>query len=291
MVSYHYQRQYTPIRRPHHRSGNPYFRSRSADRLAYSRVNTTASRLSFKSWLLIIGSVVLLGGIVWLAFISPYLTISTVVITGTGDSKARELEKIVWQQTEERRWWVIPQNHLLAFDRTAAKKRVEEVYILADLKFKKKLLHTLHVQVTEKPPALVWFENDSYYVIDQEGWVLEQVTAPSSTVPVVYNNAAPSVIDRHLDDQSSVLIKPAVELNNLLHGQFAYLKAKQITVNQEKATLVVVLQGGQLIYVATDQSLTAQFDKLDTLVKTQLKNHLTGVDYIDLRFGDKIYYK
>lgn len=291
MVSYHYQRQYTPLRRPHHRSGNPYFRSRSADRLAYSRVNTTASRLSFKTWLLIIGGIILIGAIIWLLFISSFLTISAVSITGTNDNKAMAVEDIIWRQTDEHRWWFISQSHLVAFDTGAAQKRIEEEYIFEAVTFKKKLLHTLELHVTEKTPAVVWFENDKYYVVDSEGWVLEQLSVPPDNLPVVYNNAAPAISERRVTSNSAGLIKPAVELNTLLHGQFSYLKAKQMTVNQEQATLIVVLQGGQLIYVATDQSLTTQLEKLDTLVKTQLKSHLTGIDYIDLRFGDKIYYK
>jgi small subunit ribosomal protein S2 len=49
--------------------------------------------------------------------------------------------------------------------------------------------------------------------------------------------------------------------------------------------------GGLLTYFTIDEPISSQLDRLDVLIKGQLKNQLTGISYIDLRFGDKVYYK
>lgn len=291
MSAYHHNRHYRPLRQPYHRSGNPYFRSRSADRLGMSRIKSTTTRWSFKTWLLIISISLGIIFLVWLFFFSPFFAIKDIEVEGAEMSKAEQITTLAWDQTKDRRWLVVPQSRLLSFDTDKLIEEIQREYIFDGIKVNRKLSGTVKIEITEKTPAAVWFENDTYYVLDQEGFVLAQEMTIRPDLPLLHNNASPVITVKQLPEEQRTTLDHGIELYKLTANQFSYLKGKHITIPPEHQTLVLALDGGQLIYFTTRQDIASQLEKLDMLLKTELKNRLPAIDYIDLRFGDKIYYK
>lgn len=291
MTAQHFNRHYRPKRQPYHRSGNPYFRSRSADHLPTSRLSATTARWSFKTWMRLLGGTIILIGIIWLTLFSPVFIIKDIKVSGAEAGKIDMIKELAWKQTKSHRWFIIPQSRLLTLSKKQLQAEIAQEYIFESIQIKKKLFHTLEIKIIEKKPAAVWFENESYYVVDQTGLVLAKENSPRSELAVLYNNSAPTIIAKQINTDKQVALTRGIELFKLTQTQFAYLKPKQISVPAERETIVLILDGGQLIYLTTKQSAQPQLEKLDTLLKTELKNRLPSVDYIDLRFGDKIYYK
>lgn len=291
MSAYHYNRQYRPLRQPYHRSGNPYFRSRSADRLSVSRIKNTTARWSFKTWLVIILSSLVIVLLTWLFLFSPLFLIKKIEVSGAEMSKVEDIAHLGWDQSKKKRWFVIPQSRLLTFDSAHLERIIRDEYIFESIKIKKKLPGTITVDISEKVPAALWFENDTYYVLDAEGFVLAQEMTARPDLPLIHNNATPVITLQQLPTEQRTTLERGLELSQFTSSQFSYLKPKHITIPPEHQTIVLVLEGGQLIYFSTRQEIGPQIEKLDTLLKTELKNRLPAIDYIDLRFGDKIYYK
>lgn len=291
MVSARFFRSYQGPKGGQNRRSNPYFRSRTADRLPTSRFQATTARFSPRLWFIVFALLVLVGGLIWLTIFSSVCVIKEVVVTGTTSTKAQAIEELVWRQTTDHRLLVLPQSRLLIFNRQQLKDRISNDYIVETIRIKKKWLHRLVIEITEKNPVLSWYENDRYYILDKEGWMLDSLSAPWPDIPVVYNNNAPSIVAKRLGTEEQNLIAPAIQLSNLLTGQFSYLKPKQVTIPAERDTLVLMLEGSQLIYFNSRSEIIPQLERLDTLLKTELKNRLPSIDYIDLRFGDKVYYK
>lgn len=291
MSAYHHNRHYRPLRQPYHRSGNPYFRSRSADHLGISRLKNTTARWSFKTWLVIILTSIVAILLVWLFLFSPFFLIKKIQVSGAEISKADNITRLGWDQTKKRRWFVIPQSRLLTFNSAHLEAIIRGEYIFESIKIRKKLFGTINIDIKEKLPAALWFENDTYYVLDAEGFVLAQEMTVRPDLPLLHNNATPVITLQQLPAESRVILQRGIELSQFTSSQFSYVKPKHITIPPEHQTIVLVLGGGQLIYFSTRQEIGPQIEKLDTLLKTELKNRLPAIDYIDLRFGDKIYYK
>ncbi len=292
MAPQQFHRHYAPLKRPPHRAGNPYFRSRAADRVAMSRVKNTASRLPFKFWAYLFTLFIVLSGAGWALFFSPFFVISQVDVTGTDEVRAREIEDIFWQQTDLNRLYFLSQTRLPLFDSNYLQSKILERYNLEKVSIKKKIPSSIVIQVTEKEPAAVWFEMDTYYIIDDEGYMLRIVPGVIAGLPTIYNNA-----DLQYDEQSKRIfnqtgvITVARDIQSQLEGSLSYLSVHQMTVPQEKNTLTLILKDGPLIYLSTNQPLPIQLEHLTTLHNTELKNQWSKLDYIDLRFGDKLYYK
>ncbi len=291
MTPNRYYKSYSPLHRPHHRVGNPYFRSRSADRLAMSRISTSTSRWSFKVWLYLFLSFLFLLALLWLLLFSNIFIIQHIEVKGTYENKARIIKEMAEQQTNDTRLWILPQSRLVVFKKAQLLEKINNNYIFSNIRIQKKIPQTLIIQLVEKSAAVYWFENDIYYLLDAEGWVLETQTTPLTDTVVIYNNAEPKITARRLSESERSVIEPVGKLQSLLRSRFSYLKAKQITVTQERDTVIVVLEGGQLLYLNSKQPMEAQLDRLDTLIKYEIKNRLPTLNYIDLRFGDKVYYK
>ena len=292
MSPQHFHRHYAPLKRPPHRSGNPYFRSRAADRVAMSRVKNTASRLPFKFWVYLFTIILVLCGTGWALFFSPFFIISQVDVTGTDEVRAREVEDMLWQQTDESRFYALSQNRLPLFDSSNLQSRILERYNLEKVNIRKKLPNSITIELTEKKPVAVWFEMDTYYIVDEQGYMLRIIPGAIADLPIIYNNAHPQYNEqsKQFYNQSGV-IAMARDIQSQLESSLSFLNVYQMTVTQEKNTLTLILKDGPLIYLSTGQPLMTQVEHLTTLHNTELKNQWSKLDYVDLRFGDKLYYK
>lgn len=290
MSPHTYHRQYTPSRRPAHRFGNPYFRSRAADRVAVSRVKNSASRVSFKVWMYTFLIGIIITAIIWLICFSSFLTISKVEVVGARDQRVSAIEQEVWDQTSAHRFWVLSQSHLFLFNSKYFNQKLLDNFVLANVTIKRKLPGTLEINVIEKTPVAVWFEADSYYIVDTQGWIIDTVPGPVDGLVTINNNGQPRLSNKHLDGQES-LIQASTELKASLDGTFSYLKVNQLTRTDEQNTLTLVLKDGPMIHFATNEPINIQLERLDALLKSELKNRISRIKYIDLRFGDKVYYK
>lgn len=289
MAPQHYQRQYTPLRRPIHRFGNPYFRSRAADRVSVSRVKNSAARIPFRIWMYLILFVIFIIALIWLICFSPFLTITQIEISGANEERTKLIEQSAWEQTHERRFWFLSQSHLYLFDSKSFKEKLLENYTFNQIHIQKNSKKIL-IDITEKIPVAVWFENDAYYIIDADGWVIDTSNGPLPGLVTIINNGQAKLNNKRLEGQES-LIKASLELRVGLDSSFAYLNPDQIATTYERNTITLILKEGTLIYFTIDEPIASQLDRLDVLVKGQLKNQLSRVSYIDLRFGDKVYYK
>ncbi len=290
MAPLHYQRQYTPLRRPTHRFGNPYFRSRAADRVSLSRVKNSAARIPFRIWAYLILFGILIIGLVWVICFSPFLTISEIEISGINEERLKSIQQSAWEQTHQHRFWFLSQSHLYLFDSQTFKEKILEDYTFNDIQIQKKIPKKIKIVISQKTPVAVWFENDAYYIIDSEGWIIDSTSGPLPGLVSINNNGLAKLNNKRLEGQES-LIKACLELRSGLDASFAYLNADQITATHERNTVTLILKDGTLIYFTVDESIASQLERLDVLIKDQLKNQLSRVSYIDLRFGDKVYYK
>ncbi len=290
MSPHHYQRQYTPLRRPSHRFGNPYFRSRASDKVSVSRVKNSVAWVSFRIWMYLILFGILLIALIWLICFSPFLTISQIEISGAREERIQSIEQSAWDQASQHRFWLLSQSHLYLFDGNQFKEKLLDQYSFNEVQIKKVVPNKLKIVITEKTPVAVWIENDAYYLIDGEGWVINTVGGPMPDLVTIHNNGQPKLNNKRLEGQES-LIKASIYLKSSLDSKFAYLEFDQIVTTYERNSLTLILKDGVLIYFTIDEPIYSQLDRLDALIKGQLKNQLSGVSYIDLRFGDKVYYK
>ncbi len=283
-------RNYRPAKVSRDRFANPYFKARQADKVSASRFKNFLAKIPPRAWLTFFAVLILAGGLIWLGAFSSVFLIKEVNVQGTIESEQKAVRDIVWWQSEGNRLWLLPQNRLFVFDKSALERTLTERYALDGLAIHKRLPGKIKVLLTEKVPVATWFEADAYYLIDREGWVIRSLSAPQPGLPAYYNNGPVRLAGKQVQGQANALAQ-SHELWELLGGRFANLNYRQIVVDNDRETVKVVLRDGAILLLATDQPLAGQFDRLEVLLSGDLRNKLTRLSYIDLRYGDKVYYK
>lgn len=165
---------------------------------------------------------------------------------------------------------------LLIFDRPKAKEAN-----LASLKT---------VNAEEKREAIgIWCkENDCFY-FDKEGVIFEESPKSSGSLLILIEDTR----DTAANLGSAVLSEPQIvlaeDLQRLLKGNFPFA-VSSILIRADGEYELLTTEGWRILLHKTD-SLEHQFSNLKYLLDEEIKERRRELDYVDLRLGNKIYYK
>jgi len=149
----------------------------------------------------------------------------------------------------------------------------------------------LSVDIEERPYAFIWQEQGTSYYSDSKGFIIRdsQVNPEDfSKFPVIENQTPDSLIENdYLKIDPSYLtfifaVKSVAEKN----PETAIAK---FMVSQELNTIKVQFQDGLLAYFSIKDDATKQIDKFLIVKKEKIKDNLSKINYVDLRYGDKVY--
>jgi hypothetical protein len=107
---------------------------------------------------------------------------------------------------------------------------------------------------------------------------------------LIENQSRPLITDKKITDNEGYLIM-ANELNDYFNNRFKPHKIEKFIIDPSVHTETVAIASGTLIYFSTKEKIQTQTDKLETVVKQKIKNDFLKKKYIDLRFGDMVYYQ
>ncbi|MBN1779490.1 MAG: FtsQ-type POTRA domain-containing protein, partial [Candidatus Buchananbacteria bacterium] len=217
--------------------------------------------------------------------------------------------KLVGQQENQRRFFIFSQKNLIFFNKSQLKNLLLKNYPLDRIKINKDLPNTIKIDLTEKPTALVWVSGKNKYYVDFSGIAISQIIDANNFVensistetkiirPETQFGSYPIVIDQNGGEVSigqtiiksdlanfiNQLNKQIIEQTDLSIGYYSINNlANQDIIAQSKA--------GWLIYFTATEPVDLQVKELITILQKEITNR-NNLEYIDLRFGDKIFYK
>ncbi len=272
------------------RRGNPYFASRRSDKIGIFGIKNLLAKIPARGWFWIFAILLVCVALVWLLFFSSVFTVKYVEVRGSQLSSASEIETMIYAQTEEKRIFVLQQNRLLVFSSEDFKAKVLESYPIQNVTLVKKLPSTLIVELQEKQAAAVWLEAEQYYLLDAGAEIINPGSAQELGVPIIRNNGLPKINGQKVDIEPSV-ISTASQIFSNFSTRFSWISVKELAVSNEARTLILASNKGPMIYFNTSEAVEPQLMRLDTLLQSELRSRFEKLSYIDLRFGDKLYYK
>lgn len=236
----------------------------------------------------------------------PFLKINRVVVTDTQVVDPQAVGVLVAKIVDQRAFLIFPRNHLLwypAEEITTSLKgefpRILGVKLTADFN------HDLIIEVRERTPLLLFCtggENDCYFV-DETGlaytqapffspgvFLTWQASTTDQTVPFRVGEA--TVVRRLLDSQ--ILLERAleqvwgrrfrlVEVESLPDGDFAFTVSPRYRVASSSKWRVLIDAERSPVDLAANffTALSVMADRSATAT----------LQYVDLRFGEKVFYK
>lgn len=250
------------------------------------------SRIGIKSKLLSMLIFLIIGSSFWFIFYSPYFKIKNINITGLNIMPTDFIRNIVDKQLKEQKYLIIKNDNILFFSKNHLRDSISAEYNFNKINIDKKFPDTLNLNLEEKTFSLVWKEDKKCYYINDLGELAVEVqcdTAQGAQLPLIENRGEKKISNKLIPFEAKYLdnikaISGKVFENNI--------KPEKYILDNDLNTVKVKIQlSSTLIYFNTDSDLDKQINKLNVLIKEKLKDDFSKKEYIDLRYGDNVYYK
>lgn len=291
---------------------NPFFQNRRKDK------KPKQSRLRISSCFLIF---ILTTWFIFL-FFSPFFRIENVNFGNTDKDLQRKIKLLIEAEFEKRILILFSRQNYFVFNVNNLSNQLNTMFLLNELEIKKKFPNTLSIEAKEKNDVLALITADNAFFVDKQGLIVDIVPESFKTysldtvgnatttidgievnpakielsdeitrkLPVVSieNIEKASMRDKVLDEELISIILSVYQ--NLLSKLGVSLELFKICDTEDRKMTVITKDGWE-VYFTLNGSIDEQLENLKVILLEKVDNDRYLLDYIDLRFGDKIYFK
>lgn len=289
---------------------NPFFKKRKEEKSGLRQL-----RSRFSNCFLIF---IIMGWFIFL-FFSPYFRIENINFGDTDRDLEKKIKLLLNAEFEKKKLIIFNNQNYFVFNSNSLKDQLGAIFLLNELRIEKKFPNTLFIKAKEKSDVLVIIDNENAFFVDRHGLVVDMVPENFKTfiidteqkattttdfitinpakieladeitrkMPVVYAGNIDKVYirDKVFDEK---FINLLLDIHhNLLNKLGVSLKIFKIEENKIR----VETRDGWEIYFLKDDTINTQLENLKIILLEKIGNSRNLLEYIDLRFGDKIYYK
>lgn len=238
-----------------------------------------------------------IGGLSYLAHVKS-LQIRDVVVVGAEVVDESELTALAHEYLAGTYLWLFPKSNILIYPKEALQAQVLDSFKrlkTAEISFDS--LHGITLTVTERPPEALWCGENRLsqqgmavcYFLDPEGYIYTE--APTFTGSVYVRFYGPLGMGEPVG-QTFVPTEQFQALRNFLQTLTTRgIKVAELALTDTDVELY--LENGTKILFLKNQELPRVLDNLLSVFSApEFKDMgLVNLEYIDLRFGNKVYYK
>jgi hypothetical protein len=220
-------------------------------------------------------------------FWTPILRLAKIEISGTQYLNTAAVEASVSTALSGTSFWVFPKNHRWLFSEENIASRLEEEFFLNDVRMEIRG-RKLFVALSEKVSRALWRTGEASYVMDEHGrLVSEHGLEPLPLLPIVDIRAHNvSVGDFALEETQATLM---LDLISLL-AERGVVATELLYDATQPYFLQVALPDGYKVILDPSQDIAEQVERYFTVLRTDTRDPST-YEYIDVRFGNRVYVK
>lgn len=242
-------------------------------------------------------ALLLLALLVGLSYL-PFLQIKEVRVSGKQTFASSTIQTYVESQLQGRYWLLFPKKNILLYPKRAISagllSRFPELKV-ADVHAVN--FHAIAAAVIERQPRALWCmqgeiptTTSACYFMDEEGVVYAPAAAAAGDALVSYQGAAPGPLPKpYLDPEK---FRSLSALIDALAQKYPGNPIKLVAVDGSGDVRAYFKQNFMLMFTLADAGGDV-FERFNlALTADPFKAHaLYNFEYLDLRFGDKLYYK
>lgn len=224
-------------------------------------------------------------------FSRPQFRIDRIDISGSARVPAEEVTAAVREVLEGTYFSILPKSHALLYPKTAIKETLARRFpVFLNVSVSLRSLAAMRIAVREREPYALWCAApEECYLLDETGFAFAAVEQNSDSRYYRFEEGTttPPVGRVVITKDRLILLVGFLEgLGKLgLDPKSVYLRKGETEVSMRN--------GVRLIFSETEAEQALQ--RLSTLLAQEnlfpKQNSLTGINYIDLRYGNKIYFK
>lgn len=227
----------------------------------------------------------------------------------------KEIEEIASRILKKRRFLIFPQNNLLFFSKNLVKEEIEKRLPIEEIDIRRLLIKKeIKIVIKDKLPVLVLEMKNKFYYLDKEGKPIKSFDKRvENNLPLILFKSSLEE-DKHKKKEEGrgekeedlkkkeikkKILSPQIskerakfiqQINKELPKSVSGLKAVSfIILDPDFSDLQVITSKNYSLYFDQEIPLKMQLDHLSLVINKKLKDK--NLDYIDLRYKDRIYYR
>lgn len=243
---------------------------------------------------LLLASVLLMfGGLAWFLLFSPLWKIEEVSVNGLQRMDEKKIINTFKELVNKPKFGFIPGSNYLLLSSDEVASVLMDKYHFKNISVKKIFPDGVSINLQEKPFACIWEEDGHFYHIDDDGYILEEINdkeAQKNEYPIINNKTSRKISQREANIENSY-IKFILRLFEEIKNYPLELKNMRFIVDDTKETVKISYDKGPIIKFSTRNGIKEQIEKLIIIKNEKLKDDFQNKKYVDLRYGDKIYFQ
>ncbi|MBI2483638.1 hypothetical protein HYV71_00435 [Candidatus Uhrbacteria bacterium] len=250
----------------------------------------------------------------YVIFFSPYLSIEYLVVDAKGIEES-DVRSAIFQYMDDSQG-LLKRSNMLIFDTHDAGTLLRDTFQVEQLLMKKRYPSTIEISIVAKPFRLIAYQGGSFYDITTRGAITREIDPESiefyPSFMLAYEQRGRGSLSKPLDhevpsipllyfDNDSTRLKLSsqpLSVDQIGHiGEMKRLmdstkiKAIFFRIQDNEPEYAAMTKYGWEARYTTLASPQAQFDRLQSLFNEKLSDRKREIDYVDLRFGNKVYYR
>lgn len=266
---------------------NPFFNKKSQGARSRSSYNFSG-KIKIILFVLLIMAVLL----VYFFFFSKYFEIKNTEINGEGGVDKNMVESIITEQINDNLYIFLPQKNIFLFNEKELARRLETKYSFDFLNIKKDLPNKIIVEYREKKYSIIWTEDEKYYYTDKEGYVITETNVleiSEKNYPLVENQKDSRIYNNQVPLEQSY-INYIINLYKSFKD-YNEFKIEKFIVDSDINTAKLKLIDGPQVFFNINEAIDKQINKLQVVKTEKIKDDFSKKEYIDVRYGDSVYYR
>jgi cell division septal protein FtsQ len=250
-------------------------------------------------WYLILIFVILFITIYFVVFYSGFF-VKNIIISGNEKVFSQELENVTLKKINKNlfgfwNWDIYTKSILLVNSKNINKEILEKFPIIEKIKIDKILPNSLILSITERKPVGVYcpsadLEQTNCFLIDQNGIIFEDSPRFVSNLIMISQNMQSENILMGEEIINKNIIDAIIKIEKNIKDNFQINLTEAFLSNPLR--LDIKTSENWKIYFNLDFDINSQLTKLNLLLREQIfQEEREKIEYIDLRFKDRAYYK
>lgn len=238
-------------------------------------------------------------GIVCIAFVLLYcLTrqfwrISEIVVVGAETLSKDAISQSVTEVLSSSYFHVVPKNNSFLYPKKQVLASMEEDYLaIRSVTLKREGLKKLVVTIEERHPIALWcLSSEECYYIDNEAFAYEKAPSFSGDVYIHFEKENMDTVPL---GQVFLPAQTYIALSQFLEYLVAQGKnIQKVTISNNDTDATVSLFALPELRITVSEDMTSLADKISLVLGPAVlsADELSRMEYIDFRFGKKIYYR
>ncbi len=255
------------------------------------------------AWICLILLFMILLGLSVLAF-SDFLHIKEVEINASSNEKEKEIREITQKQKEGKKLF-FEQKNILFFSGKKLEEKMEDFNFLEFSINKNYLERKIIINTSEREKSFIFKENDYYFFVDRNSYIITKFIdceiskenclsidddfRKENLYPIIKNLGQNRFNEREKKiDLADNYIEFSLKLYNDLGGEDDFA-LRNIILDNEFNTIKAELKNDLILYFSSKHDYLEQISHFYTL-KRDREAELKNNQYVDLRYGNRIFY-